>query len=249
LQRGLSHYYYRSNKTDRTEAIRLFREAIVLDSEFAAAHARLAQALWGSVRLGYAVDTARTIASARTAAEQAVSLDPNEPMAHFALGRLHIFAGEIEMGIGEMQTAIAINPNFAWGHLGLGFAYYYGAGQAEQALPHFDTALRLSPRDPWRYLSLMVKGSALRSLGRHDEAIAHCRQACQFPDSEHLPYTHLAAALAEAGQKSEAHAAVEKAMQLQPALSISFLRSLYVGMHETPLKSVLDSLRKAGVPE
>ncbi|MFB3095596.1 MAG: hypothetical protein ACE10O_07055, partial [Candidatus Acidiferrales bacterium] len=62
-------------------------------------------------------------------------------------------------------------------------------------------------------------------------------------------YMHLAAALAEAGQKSEAQVAVENAMQLQPALSISFLRNLYVGMHETPLKSVLDSLRKAGVPE
>jgi hypothetical protein len=60
---------------------------------------------------------------------------------------------------------------------------------------------------------------------------------------------HLAAALAEAGQKSEAQAAVEKAMQLEPALSISFLRSHYIGMHETYSKSLLDSLRKAGVPE
>jgi hypothetical protein len=60
---------------------------------------------------------------------------------------------------------------------------------------------------------------------------------------------HLAAALAEAGQKSEAQAAIENATQLQPALSIGFLRSLYVGIHETPLKSLLDSLRKAGVPE
>ena len=43
-------------------------------------------------------------------------------MAHFALGRVHIFAGETEMAIGEMQIAIAINPNFALGHQGLGWA-------------------------------------------------------------------------------------------------------------------------------
>jgi hypothetical protein len=38
-------------------------------------------------------------------------------------------------------------------------------------------------------------------------------------------------------------------VQLQPALSISFIRSRYVGVHQTNLKSMLDSLRKAGVPE
>ncbi len=248
VQRGLSHFC-RVNKTDYAEAIRLFREAIVLDPEFAAAHAHLAYALWGSVTLGYAEDMAKAVASARAAAEQAVSLDPNEPVAHVAMGRVHIHAGEVEMAIGEMQTAIAINPNFAWGYYGLGFAHHYSAGQAEQALPHFDAALRLSPRDPMRFRVFMLKGSALRVLGRHDEAIAHCRQACQFPDSGYHPHMHLAAALAEAGQASEAKGAVEKAMQLQPALSISFIRSRFVEEHETTFKSLLDSLRKAGVPE
>ncbi len=248
LQRGLSHFH-RINKADHAEAMRLFREAIALDPEFAAAHAYLAFALSTSVLYGYAEDTAKALASARAAAEQAVSLDPNEPVARFSLGRVHVFAGEIEMAIGETQTAIAINPNFAWGHYGLGFAYLYGAGQAEQSLPHYDAALRLSPRDPWRWRTLMGKGLALRVLGRHDEAVTNCRQACQFPDTGFLPYMLLAAALAEAGQKHEAQAAVEKAMQLQPALSIDFMRNNSVGMHQITLKSLLDSLRKAGVPE
>jgi hypothetical protein len=60
---------------------------------------------------------------------------------------------------------------------------------------------------------------------------------------------HLAAALAEAGQRRKAQAAVKSALQLEPAFSISFVRRHFPGMHETKLKSVLDSLRKAGVPE
>ena len=95
----------------------------------------------------------------------------------------------------------------------------------------------------------MGKGMALRVLGRHDEAVANCRQACQFPDTGFLPYMLLAAALAEAGQKSEAQAAIEKAKQLRPGLSINFLRSNYIGMHETYSTSLFDSLRKARVPE
>ena len=95
----------------------------------------------------------------------------------------------------------------------------------------------------------MFKGSALRVLGRHDEAIAHCRQACQFPDIPFLPHLMLAAALAEGGQRSEARVALEKATQLQPSVSISFIRRNFVGANETYLKNIFDSLRKAGVPE
>jgi adenylate cyclase len=153
------------------------------------------------------------------------------------------------MAIGEMQTAIAINPNLAQGHVGLGWAYYYGASQAEQALPHYDAALRLSPRDPLRWRLLMIQGSALRILGRHEEAVAQCRQACQFPDVGFPPHMHLAAALAEAGQMSEAQAALRKAAQIEPALSASFIQRHFVGMHETALKSLIGSLRKAGIPE
>ena len=248
FQRGLSHFY-RYNKTDRAEAIRLFREAIVLDPDFALAYAHLSFTLSSSVLWGYVEDRAEVMASARVAAERAVSLDMNEPMAHFSLGRAHIFDGEVEIGLGEQQAAIAINPNFARGHFGLGWARYHGAGQAEQALPHFDTALRLRPRDPTRWAALMMKGSVLRDLGRHDQAVAYCRQACQFPDSPFGPQLYLACALADAGQISEAQAAIDKAIQLQPSLSVAFFHGLYPGAHETFLKSLFVSLRKAGLPE
>lgn len=248
MQRGLSHFY-RVNKTDRAEAIRIFQKVVALNPEFAAAHAHLAYALSASGMLGYAEDTAQGVAAVRAAAEKAVSLDPNEPMGHYALGRAHIVAGEIEMAIGEMQNAISINPNFPRGHYGLGFAYHFGAGRAEQALPYYDTALRLSPRDPTRWVTLMFKGSALRFLGRHQEAIAHCRQACQFPNAGFQPYMHLAASLAAAGQVREAQAAVKKAEELEPELSIDFVRSHFFGMHESILKDTLVCLRKAGVPD
>ncbi len=95
----------------------------------------------------------------------------------------------------------------------------------------------------------MIKGMALCCLGRHDEAIAHGRHACRFPDAGFLAHMQLAAPLAEVGQDGEARTALDKAMLLEPALSAGFIRGHYVGMHEATLKSILDSLRKAGVPE
>ena len=248
FQCGLSHFYH-MNQGDHAEAIRLFQEAIARDSEFAAAHAYLSYPVLGSVLLGYTNDVTTALATARASAERAVSLDPNEPMAHFSLGRVLLFGGEAEMAIGEMQSAISINPNFAWGHYGLGLSYYYGLGQADEAIPPLSAASRLNPRGPLRWMPLIIKGSALRNLGRHDEAIATCRQACQVPDAGYLPYMHLAAALGAAGRTSEAQDAVEKATHLQPAFSIGFLRNQFMHHCKTTLNSLLDSLRKAGVPD
>jgi adenylate cyclase len=248
FQCGLSHFYH-MNQGDHAEAIRLFQEAIARDAEFAAAHAYLSYPVLGSVLLGYTNDVTTALATARASAERAVLLDPNEPMAHFSLGRVLLFGGEAEMAIGEMQSAISINPNFAWGHYGLGLSYYYGLGQADEAIPPLSAAIRLNPRGPLRWMPLIIKGSALRNLGRHDEAIPTCRQACQVPDAGYLPYMHLAAALAAAGRTSEAQAAVVNATHLQPAFSIGFLRNQFMHHYETTLNSLLDSLRKAGVPD
>jgi adenylate cyclase len=170
-------------------------------------------------------------------------------MAHYALGRLHILAGETNQAISEMETAISLNPNFAPGHYGLAYAYYYSAGQPEQALPHFDNALRLSPRDPMRWGTLINIGSSLRILGRYEEAVSHCRQACQFPNANFLSHMHLAACLAEAGEDGEARTAIARAIEHQPLLSIAYLRDIFVNLHEAVSTSLFGSLRKAGLPE
>ena len=156
---------------------------------------------------------------AREAVQRALALDPNEAMAHLTLGRVHLYDGESELAIGDMETAIAINPNLAWAYQSLGFALYYGAGRAEEALSHYDTALRLSPRDHRRWAILMNKGTVLRHLGRHDEAITYCRQACRTTDHGYVPHMQLTAALAEAGQMDEAqHVAVEHRRRLDEIL-------------------------------
>ncbi len=206
-------------------------KAVALDLEFAAAHAYLAYTFWVSILVGYVEDKTRDAALVRASSERAITLDRNDPIAHLALGRVHIETGEIEQAIAEMKTAISINPNFAWGHFSLGFAYHYGAGRAEEALPHLNAALRLGPRDPWHWRELMIKGMALRHLGRHEDALASCRLACQFPNRGFLPQLHLAAALAEAGNREEVALALAKAPEIQPALSLGYLREQFSSMN------------------
>ncbi len=250
FQWGMSHFY-RINEIDRAEAIRFFRKAIGVDPEFALAHAHLASALWASrsMALSSGKIVAEALDTARASAELAITIDPSEPMAHFALGRVHMFGGATDAAISAMELAVTLNPNFASGYHGLGWALSYSAGRPEQSLSHLDAALRLSPRDPRRWSTLMIKGSALRFLGKHEEAIECCQQACEFPNSGFLPRMHLAAALAEGGHRNAATKAVQELLHQRPAFSLEFIRRHRVREHEAPLNSLLDSLRKAGIPE
>ena len=248
VQHGLSHFY-RFTRADHDTALGKFQGAAELDPNFALAHAYVAYALVTSTAIGFVEDRTAALALAGVSAKKAISLDPNEPVAHYAQGRLNLHAREIEMAIGEMKTAIAINPNFARGHYGIGWVYACGAAQWEQALTHLENALRLSPRDPMRWQPLMLMGTTLRFLERYDEALAVGRQACQFPETSYQPLTNLASTLAAAEQINEAQAAFKNAMQLEPRLSMSFIREIYSGSHETYLTGYLDGLRKAGMAE
>jgi tetratricopeptide (TPR) repeat protein len=98
-------------------------------------------------------------------------------------------------------------------------------------------------------LTLTLKGEALRTDGRYDEAISHCQQACQFPDCGFISYMHLAASLVGDGRDQEALTAIERAKKINRDLSIEFLRKRFISMHETLFQSLLDNLRKAGLPE
>ena len=135
VQRGLSHFY-RVNETDRTEAIRLFREAIALDPEFAAAHAYLAYALCSSVlprlRRGYGKSPSVSASGGRTSG---ISRSKRTDGA-FRLGAAAYLHRRDRNGDWRNADRDCDQPNLAWGHYGLGWAYHYGAGQAEQALPH-----------------------------------------------------------------------------------------------------------------
>lgn len=247
-QRGLS-YFYRFTKEDHREAAKLFTRARQLDPDFAPAFAYLAYVGCVSVVLGMTDDREKTIADAYALARKAVSLDRNDAVGHFALGRVLTFLNDPDGAISECETAVRLNPNFERAHSGLGYALYAGKGYVEEALVHFDTAIRLSPRDPLGWANLMLKGEALYFLCRYVDAINCCRDACRYPDTGYLPFMRLSAALAKNGDRKEAFAAIGKAKSLNPRLSLEFVRQRFSHMAPNLLEKLLDGLRLGGLPD
>ncbi len=76
------------------------------------------------------------------ACEQAVSLDDRDSFNLFALGRICTIDGQHDRAIIALEKSIALNPNSANAHYGLGWAYYWN-GAAAIAIPYLDRAMAL----------------------------------------------------------------------------------------------------------
>src|SRR3546814_9290793 len=94
-------------------------------------------------------------------------MNPNKPLAHWALGRVHLLRGEMDASIAELGAATALNPSFAVGQYTLGFALMQ-AGDTVRAIEMADKARRLSPYDPMSFAMIGVRGFRL-ALDRSEE--------------------------------------------------------------------------------
>jgi tetratricopeptide (TPR) repeat protein len=118
----------------------------------------------------------------------------------------------------------------------------------EAAIPALQMAAQLNPRAPNRWATDNVLGIAYRVMRQFENAIRFGRLACQGGDQIYISHMNLAATLALAGQEDEAQGALVRAMELEPALSISFVgKNFGVGPKVTP--STIDGLRLAGLQE
>jgi tetratricopeptide (TPR) repeat protein len=155
----------------------LLRKAVSIDPNSAQGHSLLSIATTLRVHMSWA-DRQTVIPIALASAHKALSLNPDEPWAHAALGYGLIWKRP-EDAIVPCQSAVKLDPNFAAGHyfLALGSAY---AGDHDRIFPHAAMAERLACRD------LLARAYA----GAHDNvratgsfAIEHYRDGAEFARS------------------------------------------------------------------
>ena len=104
-----------------------------------------------------------------------MALDDQDPWGHLVLGLGHARRRRSEQALTHLSTSVELDPSFALGHAGLGYALACG-GQPERGLQALEQAHRLSPRDPFLAIyAPTVRYMALFALGAYEEAIAVCR--------------------------------------------------------------------------
>lgn len=204
---------YEWNKRDEQglkKAIGYFQQAVARDPRYAPAHAELAQAYL--VSTFYGSGSAREFYDkARSEAEQAIQLDEESFQAHATLGMVR--SSYLEAGAGaEFQRALQINPSYATGHHWYAFDLWR-TGRHKDALAELDRARQLDPISP---IISTDTGVFLISDGQTEEAVKLLQRTIELAPDFSEAYRTLAVAYVQQKRLSDAMAAAQKAVALNP---------------------------------
>jgi TolB-like protein/DNA-binding SARP family transcriptional activator len=166
--RGNDQALFRTDSGSRA-ALEYFRQAVALDSNYAAAYAGLAFGHW---RIGFGDDPELSrparLALAEQAALKAVALDDSSGEAHAALSFVRRDNYELASAERELKRAVALEPTNSRFHEWLVQLYVLTDRPAE-ALVEGRRALELDPLSPSANAEV---AHALLANGRCDEALA-----------------------------------------------------------------------------
>lgn len=239
-------YMYSMARRDYELAIRMFEQAIAVDSKYALAYAGIADAYSHIYR--YSEATAANVEKANRASEQAVMLDPDSAEARASRGLALFISERYDEAEREFESATALNPNLfdAW--------YYYGLacssqGRVEKAAELYTKASEVNPEDfqvPMflamayntmgrRQDEMRVRLGALGTLERHLKLNPHDTRAIYFAAQN----------LYRIGEREKAMALAEEAMQhgMNEPVVLYNVACLYTGVGD--IERAIDLLEAA----
>jgi TolB-like protein/class 3 adenylate cyclase len=231
------------------EALRLFYHAIELDPGFASAYGLAAMCFhWRKVN-GWIVDPAREIAEAERLGRRAVELGPDDAVALSGGGYALVFvAHNLNDGPDFIERALALNPNLAWALFSSGWTKAF-LGDPEGAIAQLTHAIQLSPLDPHGFRARGGIAFAHFLAGRYEEAITWAEAALRQRPTYMASIRELAAANALAGRLPDAHRAMARLRQLDPARRVSTVKDWIPLRRPEDLERLQEGLRQAGLPE
>jgi len=247
FQRGMWHLFKYSPEECQA-AYSFLQRAIILDPNFAAAHACLGYAHCLRVLHDISADPAEDIELALEAGRKAARLDEHEAYAYLTIGRAKIFQRRFDEALAATDRAISINPNFALAHMIRGHGLWH-AGRPEEAVRSIDIGIRASPHDSLMWVFLATKAIALVMLKRIDEAISVSRTAQQDPNAAIYAYLGEISALGHTDDMDAAADAILRARTVKPDVSISFVEKVLPVADPDCREIFIGGLRKAGLSE
>jgi TolB-like protein/DNA-binding winged helix-turn-helix (wHTH) protein/tetratricopeptide (TPR) repeat protein len=222
--RGCWHMY-RFTPADYEQAQRFFDISLRLDPYSSRTLAGMSFVHWQRAFLEISADRPAEIKRAHDLAQQSVSINPCDPLAHWALGRAYFLRGEMSESITELATSAALNPSFAVGQYTLGFALMH-AGDLTQSIVMADKARRLSPYDPMSFAMIGVRAFSLAMAGEYDQGARLMAVSIRQPNAHYHMVAMAAVCDALAGHEETARRNLRGLLQAKPGYDVNdFLRA------------------------
>jgi TolB-like protein/DNA-binding winged helix-turn-helix (wHTH) protein len=148
-------------------------------------------------------------------AVQSLSLDPYDPLAHWAVGRALMLRREVQAALQEFAAATELNPSFAIGQYAVGFARTM-AGNNALSDEVVARARRLSPYDPMSFAMLAIHAVNALAMGQNDRAADLAQLAAGQPNAHYHIVATAALLNALAGRDVDAQKYVHRLHELCP---------------------------------
>lgn len=236
----------RMNLDESLIAERHFRRAIELDRNYARAYGELGTLLAVRFENDWTVLADADRQKALYYAEQAVSLDPELWLAHYALGRLHSVFADFDSAETHLAKAMSLQPENedARAYLGVVRTFKGDADSAAEILQH---AIASHPNPPfWYYYALGHAQFNLRRYVEAQEALLACLELS--PDS---PYClrYLLGVYGATGNRAKAETAALDYASMGFDASVSSILNLMPFHHPDDLAQLEWALLQSGLAE
>jgi TolB-like protein/Tfp pilus assembly protein PilF len=232
-----------ATREENDAAREMFQHAIDLDANYAAAYAALGGTYFDSVVSGWAEFPDKEVERAETLAQKALALDPATTSAYRLLAVIHLFRGNYDLALRQIDRALEINPSDTDSYVYRGVVLVF-AGKADEAVPVLEGALRFDRTNSRAALYIAMANYFLR---RYDDAVAAFDRALAGNpgrNTQLLAHPILAATYAEMGKNQAAQS--ERAIVFR--LSPFFDPRIFSRQFGTPATRdrMMDGLKKAG---
>lgn len=218
-------------------AIDQFTKSLERQSDFALAHAGLAEALWRRYR-----DTREVAAAsqAQSAAFNALRLAPLDPTVRYAVAMTLQETGKSADAISEFEALVRAQPTSDDAQRALG-GLYARAGQWDKAAAHFEASLALRP-GYWR--NYQAYGEACFDAGRYEQAIPLFQQAINFRPESAAAYQALGTTYHALGRIVDARRNYEQANRIEPT-ALAYSNLALIAYSEQRWNAAADAYRKS----
>ena len=236
------HHFFQRTRDGNIEAQKLFKKALTLDPNYAAAYVGLAKVITWAVNYGWTEFPNVALQEALDLAKKAVQLDDSNASARAQLGYIYMRFGEYDLAESELQKAIDLNPNDYISYRYIGAVLLY-AGQPAKSLDWYNQVLEFDPYlSPGVYMNIGI-GHYLN--GDDDQAIHWLKQAATKWPTFLGCHILLASIYAQTGQMDLAAAEKAEILRISPFFKLDFYGQAY--QNPAHREKIVAGLRKAGL--
>ena len=238
----------RLERSDFEHAGALLSQALLLEPEYAAAHAWRAFWLALAVGQGWHGDTKAALLAAGQHAERAMAFDPLDARALAIIGHVRAYLHQQPReALKFHERALVLNPNLpiAWGFAALTYTYL---GDLEEAARRFDRYQRLCPLDSHAFF--FNSGMVLLALNRRDypEAVRLGRRCLELNPGFCTGLKHYLSALGHAGYRAQAAEVLARLLAILPDFTVDQFLDRCPFDRPTDREHYAAGLRQAGLP-